>query len=414
MRLPKALAGCVAALMAAGVVTAATVSAAKPGSALSSAAFGAAGSQGKGSSVGGLRSALTAPATGVPAGDLPPVAASSGPGGSRPAPAPLPVPRAGQLPAVSPLKTLHSADAIVMFSTPMTPAQQSRLSHLKGVSAINVADTGTVNLDGAHVVAYGVDPSTFRAFTPQSSASVDKLWQYLAAGSLVSSYDMASDRHLQLGVIDQIAPAGSPQTTAAWMGAFASLGLPGVDVLVDRSYSSELGLSQATAAIVSAPSLAGASLQDEVRQALPGATVELLRPDEVQIVGGNLLGNSARARIISAALSKVGQPYVWGAAGPNQFDCSGLVQWTFAQAGILMPRTAAEQFLTGVHIQLSQARPGDLLFWTYDPNDPSFVDHVAIYLGNGMMVVAPHTGLNVEVVPVPTADMAGVVQVVIK
>ena len=61
-----------------------------------------------------------------------------------------------------------------------------------------------------------------------------------------------------------------------------------------------------------------------------------------------------------------------------------------------------------------QAQPGDLLFWTYDPNDPTFVDHVAIYLGNGMMVVAPHTGLDVQVVPVPTADMAGVVQVVVK
>jgi cell wall-associated NlpC family hydrolase len=264
------------------------------------------------------------------------------------------------------------------------------------------------------VVAYGVDPSTFRAFTPQSSASVDKLWQYLAAGSLVSSYDMASDRHLQLGVLDQITPAGSTQSTQAWMGAFASLGLPGVDVLVDRSFSSELGLSPATAAIVSAPGLTGSTLQSEIRQALPGSTVELLRPDEVQIVGGNLLGNATRARIISAALGKVGQPYVWGAAGPDQFDCSGLVKWSFAQAGILMPRTAAEQFLTGVHIQLSQAQPGDLLFWTYDPNDPTFVDHVAIYLGNGMMVVAPHTGLNVEVVPVPTANMAGVVQVVVK
>ena len=301
-----------------------------------------------------------------------------------------------------------------MFSAPMTAAQQARLMQLRGVKAIDVADTGTLNLDGAQVVTYGVDPGTFRAFTPESSASVDRLWQYLAAGSLVSSYDMASDRHLQLGVLDQLTPAGSTQSTQAWMGAFASLGLPGVDMVVDKTFSSELGLAPSTAAVVSAPGLAGSSLQSEIRQALSGATVELLRPDEVQIVGGNLLGNSTRARIISAALTKVGQPYVWGAAGPDQFDCSGLVKWSFAQAGILMPRTAAEQFLTGVHIQLAQAQPGDLLFWTYDPNDPTFVDHVAIYLGNGMMVVAPHTGLDVEVVPVPTADMAGVVQVVVR
>jgi cell wall-associated NlpC family hydrolase len=118
--------------------------------------------------------------------------------------------------------------------------------------------------------------------------------------------------------------------------------------------------------------------------------------------------------MIAAALSRVGLPYSWGAAGPSSFDCSGLVQWSFAQAGILMPRTAAEQFLTGVHLPLADAAPGDLLFWTYDPNDPGFVDHTAIYLGDGLMVVAPHTGLDVEVVQVPTANFAGAVQVLLQ
>ncbi|HVA76005.1 MAG TPA: C40 family peptidase [Acidimicrobiales bacterium] len=414
MRLPKALAGCVAALMAAGVATAATVSPPRPGSAISQAAFGSEAGQGKGSAVGYLHAGMRAPASGIPVGTLPPVAAGDSGGAGSSVPASLPVPRAGQLPSVAGLRTLHSADAIVMFSNPMSSAQQARLSHLKGVTAVNIADTGTVNLAGAQVVTYGVDPATFRAFTPQSSASVDRLWQYLAGGALVSSYDMATDRHLQLGVEDSITPAGSNQSTQGWMGAFASLGLPGVDMVVDKAYSSDLALSPNTAAVVSAPSVAGASLQSEIEQALPGTTVELLRPSQVQITGGNLLGSSTRARIVSAALSKVGQPYVWGAAGPDQFDCSGLVQWAFRQAGILMPRTAAEQFLTGVHIQLSQAQPGDLLFWTYDPNDPTFVDHVAVYLGNGMMVEAPHTGLDVQVVPVPTANMAGVVQVVIR
>jgi cell wall-associated NlpC family hydrolase len=414
VRLPKALAGCVAALMAAGVATAATVSPGRPGSAVSQATYGESLGQGKGSAVGSVHPQLRTAASGVPVGTLPPVSAGSSRAAAAPAvPASLPVPHAGQLPSVPPLLGLHSADAIALFTAPITPAQQDRLTHLKGVTAVAVADTGTVDLGGAQVVTYGVDPGTFRAFTPQSSASVDKLWQYLAAGSLVSSYDMATNRHLQLGVLDQITPAGSTQSTKGWMGAFASLGLPGVDMLVDKAYSADLGLSPSTAAVVSAPGVAGPSLESEIQQAVPGATVELLRPDQVQITGGNLLGNSTREKIVEAALSKVGQPYVWGAAGPNAFDCSGLVKWSFAQAGILMPRTAAEQFLTGVHIQLSQAQPGDLLFWTYDPNDPTFVDHVAIYLGNGMMVEAPHTGLDVQVVPVPTADMAGVVQVVV-
>jgi hypothetical protein len=283
------------------------------------------------------------------------------------------------------------------------------------VQAVSAVDTGTVNLAGAPAVTFGVDPASFRTFTPQSSASVDRLWQYLAGGALVSSYDMASDRKLQLGVLDSITPAGgSSATVQGWMGAFASLGLPGVDMLVSNAYSSVLGLAPRTGAVISAPVLSGPALQTEIKQAIPGATVELLRLSEIPQVSGPGLSNVQRASLIAAALSKVGKEYVWGGAGPDVFDCSGLVQWAYRQAGILMPRTAAEQFLTGQHIPLSSAAPGDLLFWTYDPNDPTFVDHVAIYLGGGMMVVAPHTGLNVEVVPVPTDSMAGVVRVVLR
>jgi cell wall-associated NlpC family hydrolase len=283
------------------------------------------------------------------------------------------------------------------------------------VQATNIVDTGTVNLAGAQVVTFGVDPASFRGFTPQSSATVDRLWQYLAAGSLVSSYDMASDRKLQLGVLDAVTPAGGTASSVqGWMGAFASLGLPGVDMLVSRAYSGQLGLAPRTGAVISAPTVSGPTLQSEIQQALPGSTVELLRLSEIPQITGPGLNNVQRASLIAAALSKVGKQYVWGGAGPDVFDCSGLVQWAYRQAGILMPRTAAEQFLTGQHIPLSSAAPGDLLFWTYDPNDPTFVDHVAIYLGGGMMVVAPHTGLNVEVVPVPTGSSAGVVRVVLR
>ena len=310
---------------------------------------------------------------------------------------------------------LHTPDAIVLFPTPISAADETHLDHIKGVQATTVVDTGTVNLGGAQAVAFGVDPATFRTFTPQSSASVDRLWQYLAAGSLVSSYDMATDQKLQLGVLDGITTAGSSSPSVqGWMGAFASLGLPGVDLLVSRTYSDDLGLAPRTGAVISAPTLDGPALQNQIEQAVPGSTVELLRLSEIPQLTGPGLNNLQRAALISAALSKVGRPYVWGGAGPDVFDCSGLVQWSSKQAGILMPRTAAEQFLTGEHIPLSSAAPGDLLFWTYDPNDPGFVDHVAIYLGNGMMVVAPHTGLNVEVVPVPTDNMAGVVRVVLK
>jgi cell wall-associated NlpC family hydrolase len=87
------------------------------------------------------------------------------------------------------------------------------------------------------------------------------------------------------------------------------------------------------------------------------------------------------------------------------------VQWSFAKAGIRMPRVSQEQWLTGPHIPYADAEPGDLLFWHYDPTDHGDVDHVAIYAGKGMMIVAPHTGENVQYVPVPLNDFAGVVRV---
>ena len=96
--------------------------------------------------------------------------------------------------------------------------------------------------------------------------------------------------------------------------------------------------------------------------------------------------------MLSAAMSRRGLPYVWGAAGPASFDCSGLVQWSFAQAGIVMPRVAADQALAGPAVPVSQLQPGDLLFYHTDPTEPGYISHVAIYLGNGWMIQAPEPG----------------------
>lgn len=91
---------------------------------------------------------------------------------------------------------------------------------------------------------------------------------------------------------------------------------------------------------------------------------------------------SGKAKIaIEAALSKVGVPYVWGAAGPDAFDCSGLTSWAWAQAGVTIPRTSAGQ-ATLQEVPLSELQPGDLITY-YSP-----VSHVALYIGNGQIVNA--------------------------
>ncbi|NNG34659.1 C40 family peptidase [Nakamurella aerolata] len=91
---------------------------------------------------------------------------------------------------------------------------------------------------------------------------------------------------------------------------------------------------------------------------------------------------SGKAKIaVEAALSKVGVPYVWGAAGPDAFDCSGLTSWAWAQAGVTIPRTSADQ-ATLQEVPLSELQPGDLITY-YSP-----VSHVALYIGNGQIVNA--------------------------
>jgi cell wall-associated NlpC family hydrolase len=115
---------------------------------------------------------------------------------------------------------------------------------------------------------------------------------------------------------------------------------------------------------------------------------------------------------IAAAQTQIGKPYMYGAAGPDSWDCSGLTQWAFAQAGVLIPRTAADQYAAvPTKVPLGQIEPGDLLFWATDTNDPTTIHHVAIYVGNGLMLDAPHTGANVEIQPVYLDGYIGAVRI---
>ena len=92
------------------------------------------------------------------------------------------------------------------------------------------------------------------------------------------------------------------------------------------------------------------------------------------------------------------------------FDCSSLMVRIFGSAGRDLPRTSREQWKIGVHVALADLRPGDLLFWAYDTGNPGSIHHVAIYIGHGLMVQAPHTGGHVEVAPVYLSGLIGAVR----
>ena len=101
------------------------------------------------------------------------------------------------------------------------------------------------------------------------------------------------------------------------------------------------------------------------------------------------LPQGARAAAVRSALSRLGRPYVWGATGPDRFDCSGLVQWAYYQAGVPLHRTTYDQIHDGIAVPRSQIQPGDLVF--------PHTGHVQMAIGNGMVVEAPHAGANVRI-----------------
>lgn len=116
-------------------------------------------------------------------------------------------------------------------------------------------------------------------------------------------------------------------------------------------------------------------------------------------------GDSVPVQALRQALTKQGDPYVWAAAGPNQFDCSGLVVWAYAQIGISLQHYTGDLWNDGVHIARAELEPGDLVF--FFPGE----EHVGIYVGNGLMLDAPSTGQVVQVQPMLWADYDGAVRI---
>ncbi|MGW0840322.1 NlpC/P60 family protein [Streptomyces sp. NPDC002787] len=99
---------------------------------------------------------------------------------------------------------------------------------------------------------------------------------------------------------------------------------------------------------------------------------------------------SKAAKALAFARAQIGKPYVWGATGPGSYDCSGLTQAVWKAAGVDLPRTTYDQVTAGTTVSLTNARPGDLIFF-YDN-----IGHVGLYIGNGMMIHAPKPGAYVR------------------
>ncbi len=153
--------------------------------------------------------------------------------------------------------------------------------------------------------------------------------------------------------------------------------------------------------------------QDEVQARVDQYEADLARLSEAErevvftTLGGPVLEvptdlapppSEAAGAVVEAALAQVGDPYVWGASGPNGFDCSGLTQFAYAAAGVALPHSSRAQAGMGVAVSRGELQPGDVVYF-YSP-----VSHVGLYIGNGQMVHARQTG---QPVAVTTVDMRG-------
>jgi peptidoglycan DL-endopeptidase CwlO len=373
--------------------------------------------------------ALAAPAAGLPVeaastasqDSLPGMATPAGPrSGNSSVAVTQPSPSA-RTPAIAPLKGLLQADLLIADPAPLSPAVAAAVGRQGGVVAAQQVDAARITVDGKLTAMLGVDPGEFRAFAAQPTADSAGLWENVAAGGIAVSYTMGTLDKLPMNRPVRVTGARTEELPLAGLG---TTGIAGVDAVVSDAVARSLGIPDGNAIVVSAPHAQLSTLIGKIKALLPaGAQIAPLvaqgtgtgagaAPQVGTAATGPGLTQDEVVTFLKAAESRLGLPYVWGGSGPYDFDCSGLVQWSLAQAGVVMPRVAADQALTGPLVPVSQLQPGDLLFYHTDPTAPGYISHVAIFLGDNVMIQAPAPGLDVEVVPADFgADFAGAVEV---
>ena len=317
------------------------------------------------------------------------------------------------------------ADVLVVDPSSIPAGAIRRISKVAGVAAAVPVDAGRIKVNGVFVNVLGVDPIAFRPFAARPTAGSATLWDNISAGGMAISYTMGRQDRLSLN--KRVTVIGARQLKLPVAG-FGTVGIGGVDAVVSSAVAKSLGLPSANALVISAPNVRLDVLMRKIKKLLPAqASVAAL---VTQIISGRTAVTTGSAgefittdqgagltstqvtKFLSAAVSRVGYPYVWGGNGPTQFDCSGLVQWSLRQAGVVMPRVAADQARTGPLLRLNQLEPGDLLFYHTDPTAPNYISHVAIYIGNDMMLQAPEPGMDVEIVKADFgAGFAGAIRI---
>jgi cell wall-associated NlpC family hydrolase len=245
----------------------------------------------------------------------------------------------------------------------------------RGAAALAVGQQAVAQLAAANYMNSGLDP-TFQALTTGNPQ------QFLSQASAITELDRSSGMRVDT-LSSEVAQALRDKQTADQqiaqvntVEAQMNVKKKAIDAKIDRVNSAAM------------------------KQAMAIFTQTGQYP-KISIPTANTVG----AEALQEAITKEGDPYVWGAAGPSAFDCSGLVVWAYAQEGIALPHYTGDLWNSGMHVARSDLEPGDLVFFFAD------ISHVGIYVGDGLMIDAPDFGVPVHVEPVFWSAYVGAVRI---
>jgi cell wall-associated NlpC family hydrolase len=236
------------------------------------------------------------------------------------------------------------------------------------------------------------------AFTGESTSGFSAMMTSDSADEFVdkmSTLQMVADH--QNEILDQVAAASQ---TAAQAQADAAKSAADAQATYDEVAAQQADLQAQVNKYQADFSRLSAAEQQAATQLAGGGGTRASRDDRAEPApSGPIVADSAAAQTaVDTAMAQRGKPYVWAAAGPGSFDCSGLMMYAYKAAGISLPHSSLQQSKMGQAVSRSELKPGDLIFF-YSP-----VSHVGMYIGNGQMVHAPTSG---DVVKVAGIDAVG-------
>ncbi len=254
-------------------------------------------------------------------------------------------------------------------------AQIAEKAAARGESALTIGEQAVAQLAAENYMNSGLDP-TLQALTAGNPQ------QFLSQASTITELDQSSG--------DKVNTLSNEVDQALRDKQVADQQVASVTVLEAQMKAKQQAIDAKIDVVNSAA----------MRQAMAVFTQTGHYPN-ISIPTENTVGEQA----LQAAMTREGDPYVWGAAGPGAFDCSGLVVWAYAQEGIALPHFTGDLWNSGVHVTRADLEPGDLVFFFAD------ISHVGIYIGDGMMIDAPDFGQTVQVQPVSLDPYVGAVRI---